>query len=157
MSTLSQVPEKMQDILTTTANVAALETGFVSRNRKLSGDRFVQTLVFSWLDDPDATYTALAQTAGVLGTSITRQAIEQRWTPEAAETLRIVLDATASTIISTEPQTLPLLEKFNGVYGQDSSWITLPDTLHETWEGGSKKNKPNTAAVKLHLRLVGLT
>ncbi len=152
MYTLSQVPEKMRDILTTTANVAALETGFVSRNRKLTGDRFVQTLVFSWLDDPDATYTALAQTAGVLGTSITRQAIEQRFTPEAAETLRIVLDATASTIISTEPQTLPLLEKFNGVYGQDSSWITLPDTLHETWEGGSKKNKPNTAAVKLHLR-----
>ena len=157
MNTLSQVPEKMQHILTTTANAAALETGFVLRNRKLTGARFVQTLVFSWLDDPDAPYTALAQTAGALGTTISRQAIEQRFTPEAAETLRIVLEAAASTIISADPQTLPLLEKFKGVYLQDSSWMTLPETLHETWEGGSKKNKPNTAAVKLHLRFDILT
>ena len=37
MNTLSQVPEKKQHILTTTANAAAFETGFVLRNRKLIG------------------------------------------------------------------------------------------------------------------------
>ena len=152
MNTLSQVPEKMQHILTTVANAAALETGFVSRDRKLTGDRFVQTLVFSWLDDPDATYTALAQTAGALGTPITRQAIEQRFTPEAAETLKQTLEAAAAAVVSADPQVLPLLEQFNGVYVQDSSWITLPDTLHETWEGGRKKDYPDKAGMKLHLR-----
>ena len=153
MNTLSQVPKEMQDILTTRADAAALETGFVKRSCKLNGSRFAQILVFTWLENPDATYTQLAQTAGVLGTSITRQAIEQRFTAEAAETLKAVLDAAASKVISADPQTLPLLEKFNGVYLQDSSWITLPNTLHETWEGGRKKNKPNTSSVKLHLRL----
>ncbi len=152
MNTLSQVPKEMQYILTTIANDAALNTGFVKRSCKLNGSRFAQILVFTFLENPDATYTQLAQTAGVLGTSITRQAIEQRFTPEAAETLRAVLDAAASKVISADPQTLPLLEKFTGVYLQDSSWITLPDTLHDTWEGGKKKNKPNTASVKLHLR-----
>ena len=152
MNTLSQVPEKMQHILTTTANAAAVETGFVSRDRKLTGDRFVQTLVFSWLDDPDATYTALAHTAGVLGTPITRQAIEQRFTPEAAETLKQTLEAAAAAVVSADPQVLPLLEQFNDVYVQDSSWITLPDTLYETWEGGRKKGYPDKAGMKLHLR-----
>ena len=152
MITLSQVPKEMQYLFTTKADAAGLETGFVQRSCKLNGSCFTQTLVFSLLENPDATYTQMSQTAGVLGASITRQAIEQRFTPEAAETLKVVLDAAASTVIFADPQTLPLLEKFNGVYLQDSSWITLPDTLHETWEGGSKKNKPNTAAVKLHLR-----
>lgn len=152
MNTLSQVPEKMQQILTTTADDAALNTGFVKRNRKLTGSQFVQTLVFTWLENPDATYTQLTHTTGSLGTPITRQAIEQRFTPEAAQTLKATLDAAAVEVISADPQTLPLLERFNGVYLQDSSWITLPDVLHETWEGGRKKNHPNKSAVKLHLR-----
>ena len=46
MNTLSQVPEKMQQILTTTADEAALKTGFVKRDRKLTGSQFVQTVVF---------------------------------------------------------------------------------------------------------------
>ena len=152
MYTLPQVPYKMQQILTSTAEVSALKTGFVTRNRKLTGDRFIQTLVFSWLENPDATYTHLAQTAGALGIPITRQAIEQRFTSEAAETLKMTLEAAAVEVISADPQTLPLLEHFKGVYVQDSSWITLPDVLHETWKGGRKKNKPDTASVKLHLR-----
>ena len=84
MQTLPQVPDKMQQILTTTADRAAIDSDFVIRSRKLTGGRFVETLVFSWF----ATYTELAQTAGALGTPITRQAIEQRFTPEAAATFQ---------------------------------------------------------------------
>ena len=47
MNTLSQVPKKMQYILTTIADVAAHNTGFVKRSCKLIGNRFVQTLVFT--------------------------------------------------------------------------------------------------------------
>ena len=153
MQTLPQVPNKMQQILTTTADRAAIDSDFVIRSRKLTGGRFVETLVFSWLANPDATYTELAQTAGALGTPITRQAIEQRFTPEAAATLKTTLEAAALEVITADPQALPLLKHFNGVYAQDSTWITLPDALHETWEGGRKKNHPNKSAVKLHLRL----
>ena len=67
MQTLPQVPNKMQQILTTTADRAAIDSDFVIRNRKLTGGRFVEPLVFSWLANPDATYTELAQTAGALG------------------------------------------------------------------------------------------
>ena len=49
MQTLPQVPDKMQQILTTTADRAAIDSDFVIRSRKLTGGRFVETLVFSWL------------------------------------------------------------------------------------------------------------
>lgn len=152
MNTLSQVPEKMQQILTTTADDAAHNSGFTKRNRKLTGSQFVQTLFFTWFQNPDATYTHFTHTSASLGTPITRQAIEQRFTPEAANTLKSVFDAAASEVISADPQVLPHLEQFNGVYIQDSSWITLPDALHDTWEGARIKDYPNKSAVKLHLR-----
>ena len=103
MQTLPQVPNKMQQILTTTADIKARDSGFVIRNRKLTGSRFVETLVFGWLENPDATYTQLAQTAGALGTPITRQAIEQRFTPEAAETLKATLEAAVLEVITADP------------------------------------------------------
>ncbi len=152
MNTLSQVREKMQQILTTIADEAALETGFCKRNRKLTGSQFAQILTFSWLENPDATYTQLTHTAASLGTPISRQAIEQRFTAEAAQTLKAILDAAASEVIAADPQGLPLLEQFNGIYIQDSSWITLPDTLHDIWECAGKKDHPNKSEVKLHLR-----
>ena len=44
MQTLPQVPDKMQQILTTTADRAAIDSDFVIRSRKLTGGRFVETL-----------------------------------------------------------------------------------------------------------------
>ncbi len=48
MSILTQVSDKMQDILQTTANKAALSCGFVQRIRKLSGSVLTQpTSIFN--------------------------------------------------------------------------------------------------------------
>ncbi len=152
MNTLSQVPERMQQILTTIADEATLETGFCKRNRKLTGSQFAQILTFSWLENPDATYTQLTHTAASLGTPISRQAIEQRFTAEAAQTLKATLDAAASEMISADPQVLPLLEQFNGIYIQDSSWIILPDTLHDIWEGAGKDESKISSSETLRRR-----
>ena len=51
MSILLQVPEKMQTILQTGSGSA---DGCVKRNRKLTGSAFAQTLVFGWLEHPEA-------------------------------------------------------------------------------------------------------
>ena len=157
MSILTQVSDKMQDILQTAANEAALSCGFVQRIRKLSGSAFVQTLVFGWLETPDASYTDLAHTARALGVDVTRQAIEKRMTYEAAETLKATLEAAATQVVATLPQKLPLLNQFNGIYVQDSTIISLPDELRPVWKGGRGKNDHEKAALKLHLRFDVLT
>ncbi|MYF99556.1 hypothetical protein F4212_10585 [Candidatus Poribacteria bacterium] len=114
------------------ANEVAERCGFVQRIRKLSGAAFIQTLVFGWLEAPDASYADLANTARALGIDISRQAIEQHMTPEAADALKATLEAAATQMLTLRTQNLPLLKKFTGVYVQDSTWITLLDELH-TW------------------------
>ena len=96
MPILTQVPDKMQEVLQTTANEVAQRCGLVQRIRKLTGADFIQTLVFGWLEAPDASYADLANTAKALGIDVSRQAIEQRMTPEAAEALKATLEAAAS-------------------------------------------------------------
>lgn len=153
MSIVSQVCDKMQKLLTHTADEAARRCGLVQRNRKLTGSALVQTLVFGWFANPEASYDELAQTAGALGIAVSRQAIEQRLTAEAAETLKATFEGAVREAIATEPEVLPLLNRFNGVYLQDSTWIRLPDVFHNTCRGTGDRTNTNKAALKLQLRL----
>ncbi len=131
MDIISQVTSAMQTVypqagipLTTVADAAAITSGFLKRRRKLTGASLVQTLVFGWLANPQSTYDELAQTAGSVGIEITPQGIEQRLTQPAAKMLKTTLDASAEQVLAACPQAIPLLSRFNGVYLQDSSWIT---------------------------------
>ena len=153
MSILQQVPDKMQTILETVADEAAVDTGLVKRKRKLTGSALAQILVLGWLETPEASYQQLTETAATLGIQVSRQAIEQRLTPETAKMLKLTLEAAITEMLEVagRREALPLLEQFSGIYVQDSTWITLPDELHETWKGQPKKNHPQKAALKLHL------
>ncbi len=159
MSILRRVPDKMQAILETVPDEVGVNTGLVRRKRKLTGSALTQILVFGWLENPEASYQHLTETAATLGIQVRRQALEQRLTPETAEMLKLTLDAAITEFldIATHRQVIPLLEQFTGVYVQDSTWLTLPDELHETWKGHPKKNHPHKAALKLHLRFDVLT
>ena len=153
MSILQQVPEKMQTILQSVPDEVASQTGCIQRKRKLTGSALTQILVFGWLETPEASYQHLTETAASLGIQVSRQALEQRLTCETAEMLKLILEAAITEMLEVagQRQTLPLLQQFTGVYVQDSTWIRLPDELHETWKGHPKKNHPKKAALKLHL------
>ena len=129
----------------------APQTGCVKRKRKLTGSVLAQTLVFGWLEHPEASYQQLKPLPRSI--QVRRQALEQRLTPETAEMLKLTLEAAITHMleVASRPQVLPLLEQFRGVYVQDSTWISLPDELYETWKGHPKKNHPHKAALKLHL------
>ena len=153
MSILQQVPDKMQTILQTVPDEAAIDTGLVKRKRKLTGSALTQILVFGWLENPEASYQQFTETAATLGIEVRRQALEQRLTPETTEMLKTTLDAAITEMLEVASQrgSLDLLQQFSGVYVQDSTWIRLPDELHETWKGHPKKNHRHKAALKLHL------
>ena len=153
MAIVSQVVSGMQTVLTTVSDRVAKTTGFIKRQRKLTGSSFVQMLVFGWLANPNSTYEELAQAGTTVGVTLTPQAIEQRFTPEAADSLKQVLDATVEQVIAADQQAIPLLKQFNGVFIQDSSWISLPDELAEVWKGcGNKPGDKTSSSVKIQLR-----
>ena len=141
MSILPQVVEAMQTVLSTKADIIAKESNFVKRERKLSGSLFVQTLVFGWLSNPESSLEELTQTSAALEVSISPQGLDQRFTPEAASFLKQILDEALCTLICAEPVAIPVLQRFNGVYIQDSSIIRLPDELSEIWAGCARSNR----------------
>src|SRR3990170_7822432 len=63
MTSITGIAEKMQTVLTSTANSFARETGFVQRLGKVTASTFCQTCVLGWLRNPTATLDDLAVTA----------------------------------------------------------------------------------------------
>jgi len=154
MDTISQIVPAMQSVLIETANELARSSGFIQRQKVLTGSSFVQSLVFGWMSNPEATYDELAQTAASLGTAISGSGLEQRFTPQAAEFLRQVLEATVQEMIAANPVTIPILARFSGVYLLDSTVISLPDELQSIWRGlGGNSENGTCASLKLQVRL----
>lgn len=152
MGTIERVAAAMQTVLGATAETAARATEAVKRRGKLSGAQWVRTLVFGWLANPDASLSELSQTAASLGVAISPQGLDQRFTPEAAACLEVVLGATLTEVVTADPVALPLLARFPAVYVQDTTTITLPDALAGEWRGcGTVAG--TTAAVKAQVRL----
>jgi hypothetical protein len=149
-SMIAQLAHSLQTVLTTGANQAARDSQFIRRQRKLTGASFVQSLVFTWLDDPEATLGDLAQTVGTVGTPVSPQALDQRFGPAAADCLRRVLQQAVSQVVQVQPNALPLLRRFAGVYLLDSSLVELPAALAEIWPGcGGRSQQQGKASLKL--------
>src|SRR5213080_5477081 len=80
MSSIPQVSDLMQTILTSRAKALERETGFVERSTvHLDGPIFSQTTVLTWMQQPDASYSQLRRTAASFGVHVSDQAIEQRF------------------------------------------------------------------------------
>lgn len=153
MPIIDQVACAMQDVLTFVAQRLARETQFVQRESKLDGAAFVQTLVFSYLADPEASLDALTQTAAALNVDITASGLTQRFTPAAATFLERVLACAVQRVLAADPLAIPILEQFTGVYIEDSTIIVLPPALRDLWHGCGSTTDQGEAAIKLMLRL----
>lgn len=154
MDILTRVAKAMQVVLTKTADIIGRETGFIQRQRKFSGSGFIQTLIFGWLSNPEATLEELCQTAAVLGIEISSPGLSKRFTPQASDCLHKVLEEAVSTVIASDPVAIPVLQRFNGIHIQDSSVVTLPDELAAIWVGcGGSTTKNTSSSVKMQIRL----
>ena len=152
MSSIPYVCAALYTVLTTVANSAARTSGFIRRQRQLTGASFVHALVFGFLAKPTASLDQLAQAAAAAGTPISSQGFDQRFTPQAAACLRAVLGAAAHQVIAADPVAIPLLQRFNGVYVLDSTVIMLPDALASEWQGnGGSTTVGTSAALKVQV------
>jgi hypothetical protein len=155
MTTIPQVADTMQAILTDAADRAGWQTGFVQRaDAKLTGSVFIQTLVFGLGADPQASLGALTQTTAALGVTVSPEALHQRFDRAAASCLEQVLCAAVRQVVAVDPIMLPILDRFGEVVVQDSTSISLPEALAEVWQGcGNGSAHAGNAALKLHLAL----
>jgi len=153
MDTVTQVSQAMKSVLNATADAAAEQSGFLQRRSKLTGARFVQTLVFGWLKNPQASLEELTQTTAALGVRLSPQGLDQRFGPKAAAALEQVLNAAVREVIAAQPVAIPLLQRFRSVMLLDSSTIVLPEALANIWTGNGSRTGQGSAALKFQIRL----
>jgi hypothetical protein len=138
MTTIAQLSQTMQALLTTTAAEADRVIHFSRRpeRAKFSASTLTQTLVLGHLAHPAASALDLAQSAARIGLDVSPQAIESRLNQRTAALLEYVLKASLHQLIaSDEPSAIPILQRFNGLYLHDSTSIALPDELACLWPG----------------------
>src|SRR3954470_8668981 len=132
-STIPRLVHAMPHVLTDVADMAAKESGFLKRRRKLDGASFVQALLFGWMANPQATPEERAQVAASRGVAISAYGLDKRCDERGADCLRRVLAAAlGQAIVAAEPAAVPILRRFSGgVYVNDGSMVGLPQELRE--------------------------
>ncbi len=148
MNSVTPWTETLRQILEEEANVLAIKSGFIQRERVLSGADFAQTLIFGWLSEPEITLDGLTQVAGRREVEITASGLYQRFTQAAADFLQRLLERLTQVHLQAEAAPTPLLKRFTAVIVEESSRISLPDELAQVWRGTGGSQ----AALKLFVR-----
>ncbi len=152
MINVTQFAEILRQTLEEEANTLAKETGFIQRERVLSGADFAQTLIFGWLSEPEISLDGFTQVAGRREIEITASGLHQRFTPEAAAFLQRLLERFTQVRLEAEAAPVALLKQFTAVIVEDSSRIHLPDELAEVWQGCGGSQDTSQATLKLFVR-----
>ena len=106
----THIENALRQVLQHDANTRARETGFVQRQRKLTGSTFARMMVFGAASNPCPTDTDWTQAAAVAGTPLTPQGIDQRFTPEATHLLYALRQRrVACVVIICTPEVASLL------------------------------------------------
>lgn len=154
MSSIPYVSEAMMSILTERATALERPTGFVQRQTAhLDGAAFVQTLVFGWLSLPQASYSQLRHVAASLGVSVSKQAVEQRFGDASVQLLRQLLEEAAAQVMASDARVPDLLARFQGVFLQDGTKISLPEALAAQWPGTRSDGSPKQGSLQVQVRL----
>src|SRR5437763_1873265 len=153
MTSIAQVETAMSHILTQRANVLTKETGAIRRVRKFRGADLLQTLVFGWMQHPDASLEQLSSTAAIAAVQVSDTAVHKRFSKACASFLHAILEELLTVIVQAEMVKPPkVLRRFSAVVVEDSSTITLPEELAQLWRGCGGNQRHTAAALKLHVR-----
>jgi hypothetical protein len=149
---VSQQAEALKRILEEEVVPLARETGFIERERVISGADFAQALILGWLQRPDERVEGFAQLLSRREVNITASGFSQRFTQAAATFLQQVLERLTQVQMQAEAVDVALLRRFHAVIVEDSSSILLPAELASIWQGWGNEKEVHAAAVKLFVR-----
>jgi len=156
MDRIDEVARRFQSLLGPVTERMMRESGVIQRAGKLGGPELVQTLTLAWLTNPNASLSQLTQMAAARKVDVSPQALDQRFTPALVgclERLLGVIVAALSETAASDPVTIPLLQRFSGVWIIDSTTCPLPDSAAARWPGCGGHPGDGQAALKVQTRL----
>jgi hypothetical protein len=150
MDVFSTIAVALQTVLSVRADLLAKTTGFIKRNRKVTGSNFIKTLVFGWMQNSPPSAEGLARAGFSHGLKISAQGLDQRFAEEACTFVQSVLgEAMARAITAGQAVDIEILNRFEAVHIADCSVIALPAELAPLWRGTGGEGETNQAALKL--------
>ena len=92
--------------------------------------------------------------AASLDVAVSTQAVEQRFGAESAALLRELLQEAVGEALSSQASAPELLSRFNGVYVQDGTIISLLPELKDQWRGcGGSTPEAGQSSLRVQVRL----
>ncbi len=151
---INELSINLQGLLEKNVKKLAKESKFVTRNSKLSGEKFAKGLIFGWQNNPDSTLSNLKQSLETFGVNVSEQALNKRFSAESAKFIELLLNQAMSILTRTSKVSSGILTKLSDLKVYDSSIITLPVELIEHWTGtGGNKGSKSNSAIKLSVCL----
>lgn len=147
--TLPHLQSDLQALFTHHAERLGQATQLIQRRRQLTASTFAQTLIFGWLDNPDATLDELASLAAALDAPLTPQALDQRFNERSAQFLKVLL--LEACRLRFQAKTPAPLAPFDQIVLLDASTVALPACVAEEWN--STGGKGPAASLKVHVAL----
>jgi hypothetical protein len=136
MTTIPELSQTLQALLTDTANAVAKTSGFIQRQRQVTGAGFAQTLVLGGIAQPAATRRQQQQQAHQVGMELSVQGLEQRFTQPAVTFMQELLRIGLEQMVNSEQERV-LLPSFSGVYITDCTrldWVQGSMKLAVRWD-----------------------
>lgn len=127
MTTIAELSNNLQHLLREEANALAKQTGFIQRQRQVTGAGFAQALVLGGLANPEGTRKQLHHQATQAGLEVSVQGLDQRFNEKSVRFMRRLLEAGMSQMVQSETKN-SILPQFNGVYLTDCTrlvWTTV--------------------------------
>jgi hypothetical protein len=150
MIQVTQLAIALQAIFGETADHLARQFDVVRRRRVFTGGSLVRTLVFGWLQRPQACLDQLAEMAARCGALVTPQALRQRFTPQLNRLLEALIERSIEQVVVAPQRAGTLLTRFTTVFIQDSTVVSLPREHRPLWPGCG--GNASAAALKIQVR-----
>jgi Transposase DDE domain len=126
MTTIAELSGTLQKLFTSTADELAKKTGFIKRQRQVTGAGFAQTVVLGNLTEPEGTRKQLQHSARQAGMQVSVQGLDQRFTSAAVRFTRALLEEGLRHLVTSSQQQV-VMPHFNGIYLTDSTRVCWPD------------------------------
>lgn len=132
---LQVTAKKIKVFFGDTVNQIAKQARFVQRQSKLDGLKFLQVVVFGFIENPKGSLNHLAQVSLDLGMEITPQGIDERINEHSVIFLKEMFKQAMETFKNDQPLPLEVLQRFRAINILDSSVKALPDNMLEEYPG----------------------
>lgn len=132
---LETIGQKMADFFSEAVETVARQTKFVQRQSLLTGEMFLKTMVFGFLEKPEASLNDLAQVASDLEVEVTAQGLNERINVFSVDFFREMFWRAMEKFKSEIPLPLPILQQFTAINLVDSTQKELPENMQEEYPG----------------------